>query len=34
VTHKLAHLIYGVIRNGKPFDANYLRNEVAIQDGI
>jgi transposase len=34
VTHKLAHLIYGVIRNGKPFDANYLRNGVAIQDGI
>jgi transposase len=23
VTHKLAHLIYGVIRTGKPFDANF-----------
>jgi transposase len=34
VTHKLTHLIYGVIRTGKPFDANYLRNGVAIQDGI
>ncbi|TXF96468.1 transposase, partial [Massilia arenae] len=34
VTHKLAHLIYGVIRTGKPFDANYLHKNLAIQDGI
>ena len=34
VTHKLTHLIYGVIRTGKPFDANYLANRLAIQDGI
>jgi transposase len=34
VTHKLAHLIYGVIRTGKPFDANFLSNRLAIQDGI
>jgi transposase len=32
-THKLTHLIYGVIRTGKPFDANYLTNRIAIQDG-
>ena len=34
VMHKLAHLIYGVIRTGKPFDANYLAKGLAIQDGI
>lgn len=34
VMHKLTHLIYGVIRTGKPFDANYLSNRLAIQDGI
>lgn len=34
VMHKLAHLIYGVVRNGKPFDANYLQKGLAIQDGI
>jgi len=34
VTHKLAHLIYGVVRTGKPFDANYLHKNLAIQDGI
>ncbi len=34
VMHKLTHLIYGVIRTGKPFDANYLSNGLAIQDGI
>lgn len=34
VTHKLTHLIYGVIRTGKPFDANYLTKRLAIQDGI
>ena len=34
VMHKLTHLIYGVIKNGKPFDANYLAEGLAIQDGI
>lgn len=34
VMHKLAHLIYGVIRTGKPFDANHLQKGLAIQDGI
>ena len=34
VMHKLAQLIYGVIRNGKPFDANHLVKGLAIQDGI
>lgn len=34
VTHKLTHLIYGVIHSGKPFDANYLTKGLAIQDGI
>lgn len=34
VMHKLTHLIYGVIRTGKPFDPNYLSKALAIQDGI
>jgi hypothetical protein len=34
VTHKLAHLIYRVIRTDKPFDPNFLSNRLAIQDGI
>lgn len=34
IMHKLTHLIYGVIRTGKPFDANYLSKGLAIQDGI
>jgi len=34
VMHKLAHLIYGVISNDKPFDPNYLSKGLAIQDGI
>ena len=34
VTHKLTHLIYGVIRSGKPFDPNYLAKGLATQDGI
>ena len=34
ITHKLTHLIYGVIRTGKPFDANYLTKGLAIPDGI
>ena len=34
VTHKLVHLIYGVVHTGKPFDANYLNKQLAIQNGI
>lgn len=34
VMHKLAHLIYGVVRNGKPFDANYVQKGLALQDSI
>jgi transposase len=34
VMHKMTHLIYGVIRTGKPFDANYVSNGLAFQDGI
>ena len=34
VMRKLAHLIYGVVKSGKPFDANFPTNRVAIQDGI
>lgn len=34
VMRKLAHLIYGVLRSNKPFDANYLQSGLAIQDGI
>ena len=31
---KLAHLIYGAVKSGKPFDANFALRGVAIQDGI
>jgi hypothetical protein len=31
---KLAHLIYGVVKSGKPFDANFSASGLAIQDGI
>lgn len=31
---KLAHLIYGVVKSGKPFEANFVTYEFAIQDGI
>jgi transposase len=34
VMHKLAHLIYGVLTNGKPFDPQYLNKGLAIQDSI
>lgn len=34
VMHKLVHLLYGVVRNGKPFDSNFLAKQLAIQDGI
>lgn len=34
VMHKLAHLIYGVIRNGKPFDPTFSQKGLAIQDSI
>jgi hypothetical protein len=32
--HKLAHLLYGVIRTGRPFDVNYQSKGLAIQDSI
>jgi transposase len=31
---KLAHLIYGVVSSGMPFDANLARMRVDLQDGI
>lgn len=34
VMRKLAHLIYGVIKSGEPFDANFHLSGLAIQDGI
>jgi len=34
VMHKLTHRIYGIIKTGKPFEANYLQKRLAIQDGI
>lgn len=34
VTHKLVHLIYGVITNNQKFDPNYLSKGLAIQHGI
>jgi transposase len=32
--HKLVLLIYGVMRSGRPFDANFCRAGVDFQDGI
>jgi transposase len=32
--HKLAHLIYGVVSSGMPFDANLARMRVDFQGGI
>lgn len=34
VMRKLAHLIYGVVKSGKPFDATVAMPRVAFQDGI
>jgi transposase len=34
VMRKLTHLIYGVIKSGEPFDANFNQSGLAIQDGI
>ena len=34
IMRKLVHLIYGVVKSGKPFDQNYLTKGLAIQDGI
>ncbi len=31
---KLAHLIYGVIKSGQLFDANFNHSVLAIQDRI
>ncbi len=33
VMRKLAHLVYGIITSGKPFDENHQAG-LAIQDGI
>jgi transposase len=32
--HKLAMLIYGVLRSGQPFDVDFQKKRLAIQDGI
>ena len=32
--HKLAMLIYGVLRSGQPFDVDFEKKKLAIQDGI
>ena len=34
VMRKLAHLIYGVIKSERLFDANFNHSTLAIQDGI
>jgi len=34
VMRKLAHLIYGVIKSGQPFDAKLHHSGLAFQDGI
>ena len=34
VMRKLVHLIYGVVKSGKPFDPKFLDQRLAIQDGI
>ena len=31
---KLIHLIYGVVKSGKPFDASFAIKGLAGQDGI
>lgn len=32
--HKLVHLIYGILKSGTPFNANFLVASLDIQDGI
>ena len=34
VMRKLAHLIYGVIKSGQPFDASFSACRLDLQDGI
>jgi hypothetical protein len=34
VMRKLVHLIYGVIKSGKPFDINIAMPRLDCQDGI
>jgi transposase len=34
IMRKLVHLVYGVVKSGKPFDPEYLGRGLAIQDGI
>ncbi|WP_157662635.1 transposase [Sulfuriferula sp. AH1] len=31
---KLVHIIYGVVKSGRPFDANFANRGLAFQDGI
>jgi len=32
--HKLAMLIYSLLRSGQPFDVNFEKKRLAFQDGI
>ncbi|MBL0037597.1 MAG: hypothetical protein IPP36_01805 [Nitrosomonadales bacterium] len=34
VMRKLAHLIYGVIKSGQPFDVSFASRNLDFQDGI
>ena len=34
IMRKLVHLIYGVVKSGKPFNPNFAGKGLAIQDGI
>jgi len=34
VMRKLAHLIYGVIKSGQPFDPKFYTARLDFQDGI
>jgi transposase len=34
IMRKLVHLIYGVVKSGKPFDPKYMEKRLAVQDGI
>jgi len=34
IMRKLVHLIYGVVKSGKPFDPKYMEKGLAVQDGI
>lgn len=34
IMRKLVHLMYGVLKSGKPFDEKFLQKRLAVQDGI